>query len=200
MNDYEKESIVPNYKDNQNFDKIEIEDEPASNEKTEFKNKPETSNQKTPKANENSEVTASENNTTKQKTTINEDKVNENSQKNKIESKNSEQQKKETLETTIQTPSTTNTEAQAKREELSPPLLTEKVHLVIDALETIKVLSITDGKTVTRILEPGETLVLEAKKSLEVSIDKGGLANITLNNNDKGILGTLGEPLKLKFP
>jgi cytoskeleton protein RodZ len=86
-----------------------------------------------------------------------------------------------------------------KPAELTPPA--KPTEVIIEALHNVQVkYSLGDGKSSVVDLAPDELHTFKSKTVVELDISDGGAVSLIVNGRERGVPGSIGKPIKLKYP
>jgi cytoskeleton protein RodZ len=75
------------------------------------------------------------------------------------------------------------------------------VEVIIEALNNIEVRFVLDsGSSEVISLAPDQVHTFRGKASLQLEVSDGGAVNVIVNGRDRGVPGSIGKPIKLKYP
>jgi cytoskeleton protein RodZ len=113
--------------------------------------------------------------------------------------------------TTTLKPTTTTTTLKPTTTTLKPTTTTavvvpagsaeNPVEVIIEALNNIEVRFVLDsGSSEVISLAPDQVHTFRGKASLQLEVSDGGAVNVIVNGRDRGVPGSIGKPIKLKYP
>jgi cytoskeleton protein RodZ len=104
--------------------------------------------------------------------------------------------------TTAATPTTTVTPPAAAPAPTATPTKPASVpqEVILEALDTVEIKVVIDGVSQKIVLKPEAVHTIKAKTSIQLDIADGGMVNVIHNGLDRGVPGSLGSPLKVKYP
>lgn len=112
-----------------------------------------------------------------------------------------------TTTTTSSTSTTTRTVRATTTTTTVPPntttttLVEREIEVIVEALDKVSFgFRIDGGEFRTLSLSPEQIHTFKAKQRINVDVSDGGAVNVIVNGIDRGVPGTLGQPIKLKFP
>lgn len=77
----------------------------------------------------------------------------------------------------------------------------KSIEVIVEALDNVTLgFRIDNGAFMTIKLAPQQVHTFKAKSSLAVDVSDGGALSVIYNGQDRGVPGSLGQPIKLKYP
>lgn len=88
-----------------------------------------------------------------------------------------------------------------KETEKPPAVPSRPQEVIIEAFDAVKIDYRVDGGNLrSQNLQPDQVITIKAKSQVNVDVADGGVISVILNGKDLGVPGSLGQPMKLRFP
>ncbi|MFN7728840.1 MAG: helix-turn-helix domain-containing protein [Bdellovibrio sp.] len=99
------------------------------------------------------------------------------------------------------TPSTTSSPAPSPTPTASPSPEVRPTEVILEALSRVTVkYTLIDGKTQSLELSADKLHTIRSKGTVLLELSDGGAVNLIVNGRDRGVPGSIGQPLKLSLP